>query len=100
MTWTLIGAYILAGELATTGGDHTSAFAAYEREMRGYVTEHQTVGPEGAERFFMPAPTQEILDMLAAQAPENTRITPIRLRDYTASPSPEPAAVAPAMGSV
>ncbi|MGW6572078.1 FAD-dependent monooxygenase [Streptomyces sp. NPDC054945] len=97
----LIGAYILAGELAASGGDHTAAFAAYEREMRGYVSEHQSVGREGAERFFMPAPTQEILDMLAAQAPENTRTAPIRLRDYAApSSSPEPAAVAAAVGRV
>ncbi|MFF3677434.1 FAD-dependent monooxygenase [Streptomyces sp. NPDC002120] len=96
----LIGAYILAGELAASGGDHTTAFAAYEREMRGYVSEHQSVGREGAERFFMPAPTQEILDMLAAQAPENTRTTPIRLRDYAAPSSPEPAAVAAAVGGV
>ncbi|MFF1909849.1 hypothetical protein [Kitasatospora sp. NPDC058218] len=95
----LIGAYILAGELAASGGDHTTAFAAYEREMRGYVTEHQTLGREGAERFFMPAPTQEILDMLAAQAPENTRTTPIRLRDYAAPSSHEPTAVAAAVGA-
>lgn len=97
----LIGAYILAGELAAAGGDHTTAFAAYERGMRGYVTEHQALGREGAERFFMPAPTQEVLDMLAAQAPENTRATPVRLRDYTtASPSPEPAGTAVAVGTV
>lgn len=97
----LIGAYVLAGELAAAGGDHTTAFAAYERGMRGYVTEHQALGREGAERFFMPAPTQEVLDMLAAQAPENTRATPVRLRDYTtASPSPEPAGTAAAVGTV
>ncbi|MEV7616327.1 FAD-dependent monooxygenase [Streptomyces sp. NPDC089799] len=81
----LIGAYVLAGELAASGGDHTTAFAAYEREMRGYVTEHQALGREGAERFFMPAPTQEVLDLLAAGAPENTRTEPVRLRDYSAT---------------
>ncbi|WP_433256842.1 FAD-dependent monooxygenase [Streptosporangium sp. CA-135522] len=53
----LIGAYILAGELAEAGGDHAAAFTAYERQMRGYVTEHQQVGREGAERFFMDPPT-------------------------------------------
>ncbi|MEV0530414.1 FAD-dependent monooxygenase [Kitasatospora sp. NPDC050463] len=96
----LIGAYILAGELAASGGDHLVAFAAYEREMRGYVTEHQTLGREGAERFFMPAPTQEILDMLAAQTPENTRTSPVRLRDYAASSPAGPTAVAAAAGTV
>ncbi|ROQ89016.1 2-polyprenyl-6-methoxyphenol hydroxylase-like FAD-dependent oxidoreductase [Streptomyces sp. 2132.2] len=79
----LIGAYFLAGELAARGGDHTAAFAAYEELMRPYVAEHQALGREGAERFFLPAPTQEILDMLAANAPENTRTEPVRLPDYT-----------------
>lgn len=78
----LIGAYVLAGELGLSGGDHVAAFAAYEERMRGYVAEHQALGREGAERFFMPAPTQEILDMLAANAPENTRTEPVRLQDY------------------
>ncbi|MEW2417666.1 FAD-dependent monooxygenase [Streptomyces sp. NPDC046866] len=61
----LIGAYLLAGELAAHGGDHTAAFAAYEHRMRPCVTEHQTLGREGAERFFLPAPTQETLNLLA-----------------------------------
>ncbi|MFE5537463.1 FAD-dependent monooxygenase [Streptomyces sp. NPDC056492] len=81
----LIGAYLLAGELATHHGDHATAFAAYEQQLRPYVSEHQALGREGAERFFLPAPTQEILDMLAANAPENTRTEPIRLPDYTAA---------------
>ncbi|WP_371677758.1 FAD-dependent monooxygenase [Streptomyces sp. NBC_01276] len=80
----LMGAYVLAGELAVAAGDHATAFAAYEHLMRPYVAEHQALGREGAERFFMPAPTQEILDMLAADAPEKTRTEPIRLRDYAA----------------
>ena len=78
----LIGAYVLAGELAQARGDHRAAFTAYENAMRPFVTEHQAVGREGAERFFMPAPTQEVLDMLAANAPENTRPQVVRLPDY------------------
>ncbi|MFG6201201.1 FAD-dependent monooxygenase [Nonomuraea sp. JJY05] len=78
----LIGAYILAGELAVADGGHAAAFEAYEREMRGYVTEHQQVGREGAERFFMGTPTQEVLDMIAANAPEVARAQVIKLRDY------------------
>ncbi|MFJ7214729.1 FAD-dependent monooxygenase [Amycolatopsis sp. NPDC098790] len=38
----LAGAYVLAGELATAG-DHTSAFAAYEREMRPYIEKNQAL---------------------------------------------------------
>lgn len=78
----LIGAYVLAGELARADSDYTAAFIAYEKAMRPFVTEHQAVGREGAERFFMPAPSQEVLDMLAANAPENTRTEVVRLPDY------------------
>ncbi|WP_248865621.1 FAD-dependent monooxygenase [Streptomyces halobius] len=34
----LVGAYVLAGELAAAGGDTARAFGRYEEEMRGYVT--------------------------------------------------------------
>ncbi|MFI6444297.1 FAD-dependent monooxygenase [Kitasatospora sp. NPDC050543] len=78
----LIGAYVLAGELAAAGGEHTAAFEAYEREMRGYVTEHQQAGREGAERFFMGTPTQEMLDMIAANTPEKARAQVVGLGDY------------------
>ncbi|MGW2045545.1 FAD-dependent monooxygenase [Streptomyces sp. NPDC001858] len=80
----LIGAYLLAGELAQAHGDHTTAFPAYESAMRPFVAEHQAVGREGAERFFLPAPTQEVLDLLAADAPEDIRTEAVRLPDYTA----------------
>lgn len=33
----VLGAYVLAGELATAGGDHERGFAAYEREMADIV---------------------------------------------------------------
>ncbi|MGP3960532.1 FAD-dependent monooxygenase [Nonomuraea sp. 3N208] len=81
----LIGAYILAGELAAAGGRHVAAFAAYEREMRGFVAEHQQVGREGADRFFMGMPNQQVLDMLAANVPEVARAQIVRLKDYAPS---------------
>ncbi|MFI9812571.1 FAD-dependent monooxygenase [Saccharothrix variisporea] len=36
-TLAVVGAYVLAGELARAGGDHERAFPAYERAMAGYV---------------------------------------------------------------
>jgi 2-polyprenyl-6-methoxyphenol hydroxylase-like FAD-dependent oxidoreductase len=33
----VVGAYVLAGELAEARGDHERAFLAYEREIRDYV---------------------------------------------------------------
>ncbi|MEO6085882.1 MAG: FAD-dependent monooxygenase [Umezawaea sp.] len=47
----LIGAYVLAGELATANGDHQAAFAQYDKEMRAYVTANMKHPPGGANGF-------------------------------------------------
>ncbi|MFD1936844.1 MULTISPECIES: FAD-dependent monooxygenase [Nonomuraea] len=47
----LVGAYVLAGELAAAGGDHGAAFAAYEREMRAFVKQCQKLPPGGVSGF-------------------------------------------------
>ncbi|VVJ18684.1 Oxidoreductase [Amycolatopsis camponoti] len=39
----LVGAYVLAGELAAASGDHTVAFARYESEMRPYIEKNQAL---------------------------------------------------------
>ncbi|MFC5822030.1 hypothetical protein [Nonomuraea harbinensis] len=72
----LIGAYIVAGELAA-GGGHARAFAACERETRGFVAEHQHLGREGADQFFLGTPPQEGLDRTTAARPHL-----MRLKDY------------------
>lgn len=46
----LVGAYVLAGELKATGGDHRAAFAAYEERMRGYVEQNQQLAMEAREK--------------------------------------------------
>ncbi|MEV4833374.1 FAD-dependent monooxygenase [Nonomuraea sp. NPDC049486] len=81
----LIGAYVLAGELAVAGGEHTAAFAAYEREMRGYVAEHQQMGREGADRFFMGIPIQEAPDTMTAGTRKAASAHLVRLKDYAPS---------------
>ncbi len=48
----LVGAYVLAGELATAAGDHKTAFAAFEKEMHDYVAQNQLLGRSLAESFF------------------------------------------------
>ncbi|QIS15499.1 FAD-dependent monooxygenase [Nocardia arthritidis] len=47
----VVGAYIIAGELAVAGGDHTVAFDRYNEIMRGYtkMSEQSSAG-----RFFAP----------------------------------------------
>ncbi|WP_433234986.1 FAD-dependent monooxygenase [Streptosporangium sp. CA-135522] len=47
----LIGAWTLARNLASAGGDHTTAFAAYEAELRPYVAENQVKGRQAAVMF-------------------------------------------------
>jgi 2-polyprenyl-6-methoxyphenol hydroxylase-like FAD-dependent oxidoreductase len=37
----LVGAYVLAGELASTAGDHNAAFDRYQNELRSYVARGQ-----------------------------------------------------------
>ena len=50
----VLGAYVLAGELATAGGDHERAFAAYEREM-GELVRQSRAFAVGAARKLIPA---------------------------------------------
>jgi 2-polyprenyl-6-methoxyphenol hydroxylase-like FAD-dependent oxidoreductase len=50
----LVGAYVLAGELAAAAGDHRVAFARYEAELRAYVTQAQKL-PPGGIKGFLPA---------------------------------------------
>jgi 2-polyprenyl-6-methoxyphenol hydroxylase-like FAD-dependent oxidoreductase len=45
----LVGAYVLAGELARSGGAYDVAFARYESVMRPYVNQCQELPPGGLE---------------------------------------------------
>ena len=40
----LVGAYVLAGELAAAGGDHRAAFARYEAKLRPYAERNLAFG--------------------------------------------------------
>jgi 2-polyprenyl-6-methoxyphenol hydroxylase-like FAD-dependent oxidoreductase len=55
----LVGAYVLAGELAVAGGDHRMAFDRYEREMRDFVTRCQKFA-RGGPRTLMPRSRTQI----------------------------------------
>lgn len=61
----LVGAYVLAGELATAAGDHHRAFDAYEDTMRAYVRAGQQRPPGGAR---MMAPRSRAGIWLRAQS--------------------------------
>jgi 2-polyprenyl-6-methoxyphenol hydroxylase-like FAD-dependent oxidoreductase len=46
----IVGAYVLAGELATGGGAES-----YEREMRGFVEANQALGPVNIKGMVVPS---------------------------------------------
>ena len=55
----MMGANVLAGELAAAGGDHTAAFAAYERILRPAVKIGQKQG-KGSGGFLAPVDDKKI----------------------------------------
>lgn len=50
----LVGAYVLAGELAEADGDHRRAYAAYEREMREFVASAHEFARGAGDGGLMP----------------------------------------------
>ena len=85
----IVGAYVLAGELAASGGDHRTAFARYQELFRRYskVTRKGNAGP------FMAPPTRRRIKMrnsmlrrrflMGAMLKITDRFaTDIELRDY------------------
>ncbi|NYI89937.1 2-polyprenyl-6-methoxyphenol hydroxylase-like FAD-dependent oxidoreductase [Amycolatopsis endophytica] len=48
----VVGAYVLAAELATAQGDHRRALEAYERRLRHYVQVNQKPMPGGTKSFL------------------------------------------------
>jgi 2-polyprenyl-6-methoxyphenol hydroxylase-like FAD-dependent oxidoreductase len=55
----LVGAYVLAGELATADGDYRAAFGRYEKEMREYVRRGQEQ-VKGASGFLLPKSRSQV----------------------------------------
>ncbi|MFJ2033286.1 FAD-dependent monooxygenase [Streptosporangium sp. NPDC087985] len=60
----LVGAYVLAAELAAAGGDHVAAFNAYERRMRPFVHENQKLGPANIKRMVIRSKSQVRFSMV------------------------------------
>jgi 2-polyprenyl-6-methoxyphenol hydroxylase-like FAD-dependent oxidoreductase len=48
----MVGAYVLAGELAAANGDHEVAFAAYDRAMATFVEKNQKLGQDAIGRMI------------------------------------------------
>lgn len=56
----LVGAYVLAGELAAADGDHRRAFPAYEEAMRDFARRNQAIATNGMP-FLVPRDRLQIL---------------------------------------
>ena len=90
----LVGAYVLAGELAAADGDHHVAFARYEQITRPYVTRGQQL-PPGGIRAYAPGSATAIALRTASMrwmsrwpirnllARQFTKASDIELPDYT-----------------
>lgn len=76
----LLGAYILAGELARS--DYRTAFAAHERALRDYVATNQEMARQGFG-LMMAEPTQEMFDAMAAASTDEDSHDNVPLDDYT-----------------
>jgi 2-polyprenyl-6-methoxyphenol hydroxylase-like FAD-dependent oxidoreductase len=85
----LVGAYLLAGELATAGWDPEVGFAAFEERMRAFVEANQEIGRmhvsslEAPEPDAAPAPEP---DMEALMALVERAINGVELPDYAGLP--------------
>src|SRR5689334_15892138 len=55
----LVGAYLLAGELAAAGWDPEAGFAGYEARMRSFVEANQEIGRLHARSRAVPGPDAE-----------------------------------------
>lgn len=89
----MVGAYVLAGELAAAGGDHAAAFERYQGRLAKYVRKCQR-GGTGVGRFMAPksgsgvrlrnrmfnSPTMMGLQMKVA----NSQAAALELPDYAA----------------
>jgi 2-polyprenyl-6-methoxyphenol hydroxylase-like FAD-dependent oxidoreductase len=101
----LVGAYLLAGELAAAGWDPEAGFAGYERRMRSFVEANQEIGRMHVSSLGVPGPDAgpspepdlepdlEALTELVERA-----LNGVELPDYTGVPDPGVAAAAPAAG--
>jgi 2-polyprenyl-6-methoxyphenol hydroxylase-like FAD-dependent oxidoreductase len=99
----LVGAYVLAGELAAAEGDHLRAFPAYQQEMRDYVEQRMELPPGGVKmampmtsvgirlrdastRLMTSRPFRPLLAKLAAATPDRITLKPYQSPPVTTPP--------------
>jgi 2-polyprenyl-6-methoxyphenol hydroxylase-like FAD-dependent oxidoreductase len=94
----LVGAYLLAGELATARWDPEAGFAGYERRMRSFVEANQEIGRLNARSRIVPGPDAEpSIDFESEWFTELVQraINGVELPDYVGVPDSGPSAGLP-----
>ncbi|GAA0920895.1 FAD-dependent monooxygenase [Pseudonocardia zijingensis] len=76
----LVGAYLLAGELATAGWDPEAGFAGYEARMRPFVAANQEIGRMHVESLQATEPVEPDMDALMELV--ERAINGVELPDY------------------
>jgi 2-polyprenyl-6-methoxyphenol hydroxylase-like FAD-dependent oxidoreductase len=85
----LVGAYMLAGELAAADWDPEAGFAGYEARMRSYVEDNQEIGRMHVQMLTAPDPEAEASpepDMEALMALVERAVGGPELPDYAGVP--------------
>ena len=85
----LVGAYLLAGELAASGWRPDAGFAAFEERMRPFVEANQEIGRMHVQSLEAAAPDAEPApepDMEALMALVERAINGVELPDYAGVP--------------
>ncbi|MEV0110340.1 FAD-dependent monooxygenase [Nocardia sp. NPDC050799] len=81
----LVGAYLLAGELAAAGWDPDTGFAGYERRMRSFVEANQEIGRLHVHTRDVPEPSIDFGSEWFTQLVERA-INGVELPDYAGIP--------------
>ncbi|MGW2997285.1 FAD-dependent monooxygenase, partial [Streptomyces sp. NPDC001193] len=94
----LVGAYVLAGELAAAEWDPATGFARYEARMRSFVGANQEIGRLNARSRDVPGPDSEPLPDFAGEwftELVGRAVNGIELPDYATAPDSEAPAGTP-----
>ncbi|PPK66094.1 2-polyprenyl-6-methoxyphenol hydroxylase-like FAD-dependent oxidoreductase [Actinokineospora auranticolor] len=86
----LVGAYLLAGELAAAKWDPEAGFAAYEAHMRPFVDANQEIGRLHTSSQASPGTDAEEPDMEALMALIDRALNGVDLPDYADLPDSGP----------
>ncbi|MFF7977342.1 FAD-dependent monooxygenase [Streptomyces sp. NPDC007905] len=97
----LVGAYLLAGELAAAGWDPDAGFARYEARMRSFVEANQEIGRLNARSRDVPGPDAEPRDFGGEWFAElvGRAINGVELPDYAEVPDSAASAGSPITSS-